>query len=124
MRLPRHRVAAATDEEVQIRAGIRLKDMVEVKPLVASGHGGRHRFPMGPPPSDLLVGYIQMQASLLHVQFYAVALADLCERTTDRRLRRHMQYHRPIRRTAHARIRDPDHVRDAALQQFWGKSHV
>lgn len=30
VRFPRHHMAAAADKEVQIRAGIRLKDMVEV----------------------------------------------------------------------------------------------
>src|SRR5437899_2027672 len=72
----------------------------------------------------LSVAPLYVEASRPRVEGDGVARLHNCERTTGGGLGRHVQHHRSVRRPAHARITDPDHVADAALQQLAWKRHV
>src|SRR5207244_12973588 len=72
--ITRHERAALADQEIQIRAFVRLQHVVEVKAPVAALERRFGRLPFFPALGELLVGYVEVQAALRHVELDGVAV--------------------------------------------------
>src|SRR5712691_5853355 len=120
----RHEVAALSREEIEVRAFVRLQHVIEIQAPVAARERRLGLFPFPAPLRELIVRYEQLQPALRDVELDFVAVLDERERAARRGLGRDVQHHRSVRRAAHARVRDANHVGDAALQEFRRERHI
>src|SRR3954451_1591653 len=90
----RHERTALADEEVEIRALVRLQDVVVVEAPVAALERGLGRAPPGTPLVQLTLVDEQFQPALGDIELDLVAVLDQREHAARSRLRRHVQHHR------------------------------
>src|SRR6185503_18676301 len=114
----RHERAALADEEVEIRALVRLQDVVVIEAPVAALERWLRRLPPGLALLQFGIRHEKLQPSLRYIQLDLVAVLDQRERAARGRLGRHVQHYRAVRRAAHARVRNAHHVGDAFLQEL------
>src|SRR5579859_3075797 len=117
MRIARNLGAAAADEEIEIGPQMRLLHMLDIE-FVPPALRDSRRPPLASASGEFLIGYVQMQTAGRHVELDEVPVAHQCERPTLGGLRRDMQHHRAVRRSAHSRIGYPHYVGDALLQDL------
>ena len=77
MRLSRHRVAPAADQEVEIGAVMGLADVLDIQAGIAAGrHDRRRRLPRFAAARELFVRHHQLQPASRHVELDHVAVFD------------------------------------------------
>src|ERR1700733_7443752 len=118
VRFPIDDIAAGSHQEIEIAAAIRLKDVLIIQFVIAAcvlrfWPGAR---PFRQAALQFGIGYKQIQFASWAIKRDFVAVANDRNRSSRFGLWSDMKNDAPERRAAHARIRNPDHVLDAACE--------
>ena len=96
--------------------------MLRAERAVATHVSGWRRTPVGAAAGELVVGDSEREPAIGNVELDDVAVPHQRERPADVRLRRDVQHARAVRRPAHSRIGDADHVAHALFEQLlWNR---
>src|SRR5512132_2954141 len=117
MVVPRDKRATLADQEIEVRALVGLQYVIEIELPVASGERCFRFLPFLFSPLNLAGRNQKVQFPLRDIEFNDVAVLDQRQHAACGCLRRSVQHDRAVGRSAHARIRDAHHVRDALLEE-------
>src|SRR5258708_31809932 len=98
--VPRHEVAAFPNEEIEVRALVRLQHVIEIKTPVAARERRLGLLPFPAPLPRLLLWHEQLQTPLGDVQLDEIAVFHQRERAARSGLGRDVQHHRSVGRAA------------------------
>ena len=79
---------------------------------------GRRGRPGRPAQSEFFIGDVEVKAAALDVELNEITGPDQGEGSADGGFGRRVQDHGPVGRSAHAGVRDPDHILDAPAQEL------
>src|SRR5215471_12237681 len=116
MRFARNFVTPTPRQEIQICTSACLLHVSDVKLLVTAFHRELRWPPLLTPFLQLLRRNIQMQLPRFDIKLNKITIVHQSKVATNRGFRTSMKHDRAICCTAHARVRDADHVRDSTFQ--------
>ncbi len=124
MRLPGNGGTAASDQKIEIRALVGLGHALDVQLLIPALHRRCRLPPLRTPGLQFFLRHIEMELPCFHIHLNHVAVPHQRERSANRGFRSDVQDHRAISGSAHASVRDADHVFEPAFEYFGWQTHI
>src|SRR5690606_4931380 len=124
MQVPVYAGTGFSYQHVHVGALLGLLDMVEIEPHVTARCHGVGCLPVGPAPCKFVIGNMQMQSPVFHVQLNLVTVLYQRQGAANGGFGGDVQHHRTVGRAAHASVGNTHHVLATLLGQFFGQVDI